>query len=292
MPCYNEAERLDAAAFATFLMNHEDCDLLFVNDGSSDQTIAVLTVLATAHSNASVYDLEANLGKGEAVRRGLSEAIERGLYEYVGFMDADLATPAEDVWALREELANNGNLQLVLGSRWHHLGAKIERSPSRHYMGRMFATLATHVTGLDAYDTQCGAKLFRVNPTLRSILAEPFLTRWIFDIEVLARWLRLRTAERGRVAHFIRHVERDMRHRVRKVNEKLAVLVLLDEIDRLLRVAARHGPLVDGKLDDFLVLHQGRLPLGEGRFGIRPEDVHPVGSSLGFPLVVGVVHVV
>jgi len=74
----------------------------------------------------------------------------------------------------------------------------------RHYLGRVAATLASAILGLAVYDSQCGAKLFRCNETLRSILADPFLTRWMFDIEILARWLQLRAADREQAARFIR----------------------------------------------------------------------------------------
>lgn len=94
------------------------------------------------------------------------------------------------------------------------------------------------------------------------------------------------------VVEIVRNINRDVGHGVGKVGEEGLVFVLLDEVDGAVGVASGDGSLVDGELDDFRAFDEGSFPLGETRFAVSPEGVVSGEALLGFPLVVGVVHVV
>ena len=192
VPCYNEAHRLPSEKFVEFLHEGHDVDFLFVNDGSTDNTLKVLEELQRVCGSAViVLDKKVNAGKAEAVRDGMLRAIELGRSSFVGFWDADLATPLSAISSLRQELIQNTQLQMVFGSRVRLLGRHVHRRALRHYLGRVFATVVSIMLRLPIYDTQCGAKIFRVTPQLAHVLRRPFISRWVFDVEILARFIAL-----------------------------------------------------------------------------------------------------
>jgi glycosyltransferase involved in cell wall biosynthesis len=192
VPCYNEAVRFRTEAFERFLSTptRHDIRLLFVNDGSRDRTLVKLEELRQRFPDCvQVLDLQPNRGKAEATRQGMLRVIADGRSQFTGFWDADLATPLSEIPAFLNLFAEQPHLNLILGARVRLLGRHIHRQPLRHYLGRCFATVVSILLQMAVYDTQCGAKLFRITPDLNEILREPFHSRWIFDVEILARLL-------------------------------------------------------------------------------------------------------
>ena len=187
IPCYNEASRLEREAFVAYLESSPGVSFLFVDDGSTDATKSVLADLcARRPEQTSVLGLERNRGKAEAVRQGILAALERQP-DAVAFWDADLATPLDDISTFRDLMEARPDIHAVFGSRVNLLGRSVHRNLLRHYIGRVFATAAAAVLRMPVYDTQCGAKLFRVNPAMKEVFAEPFVSSWIFDVEIIAR---------------------------------------------------------------------------------------------------------
>lgn len=197
VPCYNEAKRLPLSEFSSSIESPSGPRLLFVNDGSSDQTETVLRDLAKSSAGrATVLSLPENRGKAEAVRQGMIAAFERG-DALVGFWDADLATPISELAHFEQALLQEPDLNLVIGSRIPLLGSSIRKDPFRHGLGRVVATAIGWTLGKHVHDTQCGAKLFRDTPAIRAVFSVPFLSRWLFDVEILARLISLNRAGRA-----------------------------------------------------------------------------------------------
>ena len=191
VPCYNEERRLPVEAFRQFRSETTKVEFFFVNDGSRDGTLRVLQSLQKEDpSRFTALDLDRNRGKAEAVRRGIVASMEKSP-DFVGFWDADLATPLSELPSFFEVFRERPEIEMVFAARVRLLGRKISRRPARHYVGRVGATLISSSLGLAVYDTQCGAKIFRVTPAIRRIFEAPFISPWIFDVELIARYVQL-----------------------------------------------------------------------------------------------------
>ncbi len=187
IPCYNEEHRLRRADLLAFLDSHPNVSLCLVDDGSVDRTLSVLQELRAARPDRIlVHPVTPNGGKAEAVRAGVRYVAAAGPWPIIGYWDADLSTPLIEVDRLLAPLRENPACRLAMGSRVKRLGSHIERRVTRHVLGRIFAACAGVVLGFPVYDSQCGAKLFR-RDSVDVFFSAPFLTRWLFDLEMLAR---------------------------------------------------------------------------------------------------------
>lgn len=187
IPCFNEEKRLPVAEFETFYAARPEISYCFIDDGSSDNTLPLLRSLAKDRGDRiSVVSLPVNVGKAEAVRAGVLHALRGQDVDYVGYFDADLATPLNELDRFISWSIAFPSSAIVFGSRIDRPEAHIIRSPLRYYLGRAFAAASNLLLGIPAYDTQCGAKLIRAS-VAGEIFHEPFISRWLFDVELFLR---------------------------------------------------------------------------------------------------------
>jgi len=190
VPCYNEASRLQIKEFRQAAA--QGLQFCFANDGSTDGTLALLQKEWASEPRVQIFNAPQNLGKAEVIRHAALDLLKRGelqkrQIQWVGFWDADLATPLSEVLLFRSyHQAFGAKKHAIFGSRVLRLGAHIVRSPMRHYLGRLFATLASQLLHLQSYDSQCGAKLIHVS-RVSDVYSQPFLSKWIFDVEMILR---------------------------------------------------------------------------------------------------------
>lgn len=186
IPCYNEEKRLPVQSIQTFLQNRQDVRIVFVNDGSIDNTLLMLNKLKEIFPNKILLiSNNSKKGKAEAVRTGFLESIKDERFSHHGFLDADLSISPEELYRLFK-LVCSTNKKFILGSRIKKIGSVIIRNEWRHFYSRIIATIVGSIIKLDVYDTQCSAKIFQ-SPLVPVIFNEPFKTKWLFDVEVICR---------------------------------------------------------------------------------------------------------
>lgn len=199
IPAYNEAARLPRTLEATCVYldaRGTAYEVLVVDDGSTDDTAAVAKEWtnrpAQPESKLQVLRYEQNRGKGHAVRHGVLRASgERVLY-----MDADLATPIEEIEKLEAALAD-GTTQVAIGSRPLRQSELLVRQPwYREMLGRGFNQVVQALATPGIQDTQCGFKLLN-GEAARHIFSRCQLDGFSFDVEALflVRKLGYRIAE-------------------------------------------------------------------------------------------------
>ena len=186
LPAYNEEQRLGASLRKMtdyFGQQAYECEILIVDDGSTDATAEVAeTAAASMPDNVQLRVLthHQNQGKGAAVKTGCLAARGR----YVVFTDIDLASPLEHCEAILHALSESADV--VAGTRVQPGGYDMRRSQplSRRLMGHVFTFFRKRLLLPDIEDTQCPLKGFRRDAAQRIFRAQR-LSGWSFDVEIL-----------------------------------------------------------------------------------------------------------
>lgn len=187
IPCYNESKRLDIATWISIEQKYTDVELFFVNDGSTDNTKDIIGDLANRFGRIHLVHLDRNRGKAGAVRQAMLDLLSAD-FDFVGYLDADLATPFDEFYRISGE-AITGGYNLCMGARVKLLGSGIQRNERRHFFSRIIITLYNSIFGLAIYDTQCGCKVFK-HSLIEPLFRQEFSSNWMFDMELFIRYQR------------------------------------------------------------------------------------------------------
>jgi dolichyl-phosphate beta-glucosyltransferase len=184
IPFYNEVKRINNLGFIDIFAKFTQYNFLLVDDGSSDKSIDVLEEFKYKFSNIEVLRINRNVGKAEAIRTAVLSIFD---VDFISYYDADLATPFSELEKLIQFSVQNPNYKMVIGARIKLIGNGVKRSLTRHYFGRIFATIVSQfVLKVAVYDTQCGAKVIDYQ-IAKQIFEKPFISKWLFDVELLKR---------------------------------------------------------------------------------------------------------
>ena len=182
IPAYNECARIEQTLARVLGCVQErgwDAEVLVVDDGSKDETAAIVGRWMVEHSRLHLIKNPGNRGKGYSVRNGLLQAAG----DVVMFTDADLSAPMEEAERLLAAL--NDGADVAIGSRWMDRTRQTIHQPMyRQVFGRCFNWITRVVMGLPFKDTQCGFKAFK-RDAAQVIFRLQTIERWGFDPEIL-----------------------------------------------------------------------------------------------------------
>lgn len=180
IPAYNEALRIEASlqAVMSFISNqHYKCELILVDDGSTDATIQVM-IQTLQKFPYTLIRHQTNLGKGAAVRNGILSA--RG--DNIVFTDADLSTPLEEIHRV---LPMMKEFDAVIGSRaLPDSRVEVHQNILRELMGKTFNRIARLFAFHGIHDSQCGFKCFQREPAY-DVFRRQKINGFAFDVEIL-----------------------------------------------------------------------------------------------------------
>lgn len=184
IPAFNEEARLPATlgeALAYLDAAQLACEVIVVDDGSSDATADIVAGMARSSPALRLVRLAQNSGKGFAVRSGFINAGG----DRILFMDADAATALDEICRLNDVMTETG-ADIVIGSRAHLPGSHttVKARWFRHVAGRVFHQFVRIYGVSGVVDTQCGFKLFSRKAAL-AIASRMRMRGYSFDVEML-----------------------------------------------------------------------------------------------------------
>ena len=191
IPIFNQAGKISYSVEKirqSVELAFSDYELIVVNDGSTDNTLAILREIAITNEHVQIISYTPNRGKGYAVRQGVLHS--HG--DAVLFLDGDLDISPDLIKDYVERLSTS---DLVIASKWHpESSIKIPRS--RAFLSRAFHLLIKMALGIAQTDTQAGFKVGK-GDIMRTIFRNVSVNRYAFDVELLtiASILRLRVQE-------------------------------------------------------------------------------------------------
>lgn len=183
IPAYNEAQRIAKMLESYALFFREKLtnrfEILVVLNGCIDNTREIVEDYQTQFKEIQWVEFEKPIGKGGALIEGLKEQHRS---DYIGYVDADGATPPEAFYHLYQACQK---VDAAIGSRWVK-GAKVLKlqSKRRRFASRCFHHIVQLFFHLNIKDTQCGAKVFK-SSAIATIQNELLVSDMAFDVNLL-----------------------------------------------------------------------------------------------------------
>lgn len=190
IPCYRENNRLPKFldSLVQMFQGNPEINFVIVDDGSPIyEFLELKEKIGTILSNPQFQLLhyEKNMGKGNAIQLG----IENSNGNYLGFIDADGATPAYELKRMWDHINSQSEIDLIAGSRIPMHGKTVKKTLHRHIANRIFSYYFHQLFEIQIYDPQCGCKIFK-RSSYDQIKQKITDLRWLWDTQLLILFQR------------------------------------------------------------------------------------------------------
>ncbi|HEY9672371.1 MAG TPA: glycosyltransferase [Waterburya sp.] len=181
LPVYNESKciSLTVDAVLEYSKNNPIYHFIFVNDGSTDETKAIIEnkILESENNHISLLSYDENKGKGHAIKKG----VEFSHGDYICFIDSDLAYSLTHLDFLIDKLEF---FDVVIGCR-NLMPTNVKRVKFiRFVAGKVFNILSRGILSLNFSDMQAGIKGFK-KEIAKDLFARQRIKRFCFDVELM-----------------------------------------------------------------------------------------------------------
>ncbi len=186
IPVFNEEKRLNKTFKALNELQLPSGlklqDIIFVNDGSTDQTVKLVEKFGKNKkfkAQVVLLTYPVNQGKGYAIRQGMKYSTAG----YTLFFDADMSTPLSELTKFVPAMRNNQDI--VIGTRKNGHSTVTKHQPFvREFLGKGFTKMTQFILGVGVTDFTCGFKAFS-RTAKDTIFAQTTINGWGYDAEVL-----------------------------------------------------------------------------------------------------------
>lgn len=178
VPMYNEENRIEhfLSQLKNFIKSYsEDCKIILVNDGSTDNTLNVVNELSKNQTNIKIISYSKNRGKGAAVRKGIISS--NG--DFIIFIDADGSITPDQIYGMVEKLRK---FDVVVGNR-SLKDSKTQYTPLRNFFGFSFNFISKILFTTQINDHLCGFKGFKKD-VAKELFKNLISKGWLFDVEL------------------------------------------------------------------------------------------------------------
>lgn len=185
IPYFNEISRFPIHDFIQHTKKLDHINFVLVDDGSSDQLSEAIKAQTKIQKLKNIHIIvhDKNYGKAKALNTGMLFGVAQNS-DQIGFMDADFSSSIDELMRLFNILSST-NSDAVIGSRKSNDKNNIESEFHRWLAGRLFSVFIRLYLHINIIDTQCGAKVFKVNSLLLDSLKQPIINPWLYDLQLL-----------------------------------------------------------------------------------------------------------